>query len=65
MTGVWPILFQFKKEVINQPDKMKTIEGQCQKIQSQYAGGIQGKNDQLCQMLKKHQARLVQTCRLC
>ena len=42
-----------------QSDKMKTIEGQYQKIQSQHADGVQGQDDQLCQTLKKSQARLV------
>ena len=49
----------------DQSDKMKTIEGQYQYIQSQYVDGVQGWYDQLYQMLKKSQARLVQICCLC
>ena len=49
----------------DQSDKMKTIEGQHQKIQSQLEGGVQGWDGQLCEILKKSQARLIQICCLC
>ena len=54
-----------RRSVYDQSNKMKTIEGQYQQIQSQYGDGVQGLDDQLCQMLKKSQARLVQICCLC
>ena len=43
-------------------DKMNAIEGQHQLIQSQYGDGVQGWDDQLCQMLNKSQARLQKIC---
>ena len=49
----------------DQSDKMKTIVGQHQCIQSQYGDGVQGWSDQLCQILKKCYAKLVLICCLC
>ena len=44
----------------DQSDKMKTIEGQYQ-----YGDGIQGLDNQLCPMLNKSKAIIVQICCLC
>ena len=58
-------MIRLRRSVCDQSDKMKTIEGQYQKIKSQHGDGVQGEDDQLCQMLKKSQARLVQICCIC